>query len=159
MNIGVTIEVIWLDDDLVEVRVAASNGRFAGAADCYCGHDTIPSLAAAARGFPSSSEDRREMEIGTFDPGYAGGGAKLVLRCVDRTGHAVVDVVVRADTRGVAGLAETASFSLPVEPAAIDEFVAALGRMRSVVGAVARLRSATQQGAAADDRPQAGDRG
>lgn len=143
MNTGVTIEVIWLDDDLVEVRIAASNGRFAGATDCYCGHDTIPRLAAAARGFPSSSEDRRDLEIGTFDPAYAGGGAKLVLRCIDRTGHAIVDVVVRADPRGVAGLAETAAFSLPVEPAAIDEFVAALGRMRSVVGAVARLRPAT----------------
>lgn len=83
MNTGIKFEVIWLDEQIVEVRVTASNGRFAGAADCFCAHDEIPSVAAALRGFPASIEDRREMEIGTFDPGCAGGGAKLVFRCVD----------------------------------------------------------------------------
>lgn len=143
MNAGVSIEVIWFDDDVVKLRVAASNGRFAGSADCYCGHDTISRFVSAACGFPSSCEDRRVMEIGTFDPSCAGGGTTLVLRCVDRSGHAVVDVIVRADPRGAAGLAETASFSFPVEPAAIDDFVTALGRMPWVVGAAASLRSAT----------------
>lgn len=151
MNTGIKFEVIWLDEHIVEVRVTASNGRFAGTADCYSAHDGIPRLAAAVRGFPVSNTDRREMEIGTLDPSRAGGGAKLVFRCVDRAGHAVVDVVVRADPRGHEGVAETASFSIPVETAAIDEFVTALSAMRSVVGDLAILRSTIPRGSAADD--------
>ncbi|MEZ5990062.1 MAG: hypothetical protein R3F30_13220 [Planctomycetota bacterium] len=143
MDTGVKFEIIWSDDDLVEVRVHASNGRFAGTVDCYGGHDEIPRIIEAVRGFPTSSEDRRELEIGTFDPDFAGGGARLVLRCADAAGHAVADVTVRADPCGNGWPAETASFSVPVEPAAIDEFVVALGSMSSVVGTIASLRQAT----------------
>lgn len=143
METGIKFEVIWTDDDVVEVRVHASNGRFAGTADCYGGHDAISRLADAVRGFPTSSDDRRELEIGTFDPAFAGGGARLVLRCVDAVGHAVADVTVRADPRGNGWPDQIASFSVPVESAAIDDFVEALGIMPSVVGAVASLRQAT----------------
>ena len=143
LDTGINLKLIWMDDDLIEVRVHASNGRFSATADCYCGLDDIAGLAEAARGFPSSSEDRRELEIGTFDSGFAGGGAKLVLRCVDRAGHAVADVALRADSRMSGRLAETASFSFPVEPAGIDDFVTALGSIPLVVGAVVSLRQAT----------------
>lgn len=151
MNTGIKFEIIWLDEHIVEVRVTASNGRFTGAADCFCAHDGIPSVAAALRGFPSSGADRRELDIGPIDLSHAGNGAKLGFRCVDRSGHAVVDVVLRTDPRITAGDAESASFSIPVEPAAIDEFVTALSAMRSVVGDVAILRSTIQRGSAAND--------
>jgi len=143
LDTGVKFEVIWMDDDRVEVRVHASNGRFAATADCYGGHDAFSRLVAAAGGFPSSNEDRRELEIGTFDPKCAGGGAKLVLRCADAAGHAVADATVRADPEVSGWPAEAASFSIPVEPAAIDDFLVARGRMPLVVGAAASLRQAT----------------
>lgn len=143
MDTGIKFEITWMDEDLIEVRVHASNGRFAATADCYCGPDAIARLAEAARGFPSSSEDRRELEIGTSDSGFAGGGATLVLRCVDRAGHAVAEVAVRSESRMSGWPAETASLSFPVEPAAIDDFVADLGSMPLVVGAVVNLRKAT----------------
>lgn len=140
---GIRLELIWMDDDLIEVRIHATNGRFAATADCYCSHDAIRKLAEAARGFPMSSEDRRELEIGTFESGFAGAGAKLVLRCIDLAGHAVADVAVRANSQKSGCPGETASFSCPIEPAAIDDFVAALGSMPLVVGAVVTLRQAT----------------
>ena len=143
VDAGIKLELIWMDDDVIQVRVHASNGRFAATADCYCGLDGFARLAQAACGFPSSSEDRRELEIGTFDARIAGGGAKLVLRCIDRAGHAVADVTVRADSGMNGSPAETASFAFPVEPAAIDDFVAALRTMPLVVGAVVHLRQAT----------------
>jgi hypothetical protein len=143
LDVGIKLELIWMDDDVIQVRVQASNGRFAATANCYCDPDAFARLAQAARGFLSSSEDRRELEIGTFDARIAGGGANLVLRCVDRAGHAVADVTVRADPGMGGSPAETASFTVPVEPAAIDDFVAALRIMPLVVGAMVHLRQAT----------------
>jgi hypothetical protein len=140
---GISFEVTWLDDDVVEMRVRADNGRFAGTADCYCDHEDLARLAEALRGFPASLGDRREFVVGTFDPDYAGGGAKLVLRCSDMVGHVVADVTLRSDGRSSAGHPETTSLSLPIEPAAIDAFVAGLGRIRLDVGVTAHLRQAT----------------
>ena len=125
------------------VRVRADYGGFAAVADCYCGHDTLAGLATAVRGFPASPMDRREFALGAVDPGYAGGGAMLRLGCADALGHVLVRVVLQ--TGGTEGGAEpdSAAFSFPVDAAAIDEFVAELGRMPMALGAMATLRSAT----------------
>ena len=34
-------ELIWMDDDVIQVRVQASNGRFAATANCYCDPDAF----------------------------------------------------------------------------------------------------------------------
>lgn len=47
---------------------------------------------------------------------------------------------MRTDAPRGGGRSETASFSFPVEPAAVDDFVTALGQMPMVVGATAELR-------------------
>ncbi len=100
-------------------------------------------LAEALRGFPASSDDRRGFELGTFDTRYAGGGAQLRFRCTDAKGHVAVEVRLRTDLRYQGGQPETAEFVVPMEPAAIDDFVTDISRMRVGVGAVARLRQVT----------------
>ena len=50
---------------------------------------------------------------------------------------------MRSPAKTEAGQVESASFLYPIEPAAIDEFVTALGSMKLVFGAVATLRQAT----------------
>jgi hypothetical protein len=144
MDKGISFEVIWMDDDLVEVRVRAGNGRFSGVADCYGGHDVFLRLADVLRSFPSAADDHREAVLGTFDPGYAAGdGARLVLRCADKAGHVVADVTIQAEELSGTGHREGVQLSLPLEPAALDGFIATLGKTPLVVGAAAYLRQAT----------------
>jgi len=138
LNAGISIAVIWLDEHLLEVRIAASNGRFSAEADCYDSHDAIERVAAAVRGFPRSVEDRREVSVGNLDPDQIKGGCRLLLRCVDASGGAVVDVTVLATDQH--DPIETASFEIPIEAAAIDAFASELGRMELVAGSEATLR-------------------
>jgi hypothetical protein len=143
---GIKLEVLWFDDDLIELGVSGSNGRFAGTTELYVGHDPLGKLADAFRGFPASRQDRREMELGTFDPKFkfSGGGARFRLRCMDAAGHVILEVQLRTDPGyDKAGQSQAAEFFIPLEPAAIDDFVAAVGAMKVAVGATARLKQAT----------------
>ena len=63
------LEVIWKDDDMFELRITASNGRYSGITEVY---DTTESLAAFADSlhrFPQNS-DTLLHEAGEVD-GYA----------------------------------------------------------------------------------------
>ena len=140
---GLELEIIYLDVDLVEVRIRCENGRFAGTADCYVGHSFRKDLITAVQGFPTSIEDRRRFELGTLNPAHAGGGVRVRLACVDAAGHAVAHVQIRNTDEARTGSAEeSAEFSFPVEPAAVDEFVKTLGEMPLDIGAAVRLRQA-----------------
>jgi hypothetical protein len=145
MDSGISFEVIWLDESVIEVRVEGTNGRFWGRVDCYAGHDLFSRLAAVVRGFPSSNTDRREFDVGTAGPGYvgikasSGGGVRLVLHCTDSLGHASLEVRMHTAPRPNNVGSETAVLFIPVDAAKVDDFVAALDRVHVAVGAVARL--------------------
>jgi len=117
LDCGIKLEIIWLDNDCIELRVRCGNGRFAATIDCYADREVFSTLAESIRGFPSSSNDRREVELGTFDPNYAGGGARLLLRCADSKGHAVAEVRMRSDPKLSDGRPEMrSSFYLLSQP-------------------------------------------
>jgi hypothetical protein len=139
---GIEIEIHWFDDDVIELLVRASNGRFAGMAELYVSHDELPRLADALRGFPASPCDHRELQLGTFDANHAGGGVRLRFWCKDRAGHALVEVSLRTDGRYHFGRPEMAELVIPVEPYAIDRFVQHLGHLEVTCGASARLQGA-----------------
>ena len=140
METGIQLTVEWLDDNLVGLRIRASNGSFSGVADVVVAADFARHLAETVVGFPRAAADRRSAELGTFDPEYAGGGVRLDFHTIDGAGHAVVDVVLRTDPH--AGSPETAAFVIPLEAARIDEFIAQLGGMSLEPGAGARLVAA-----------------
>jgi hypothetical protein len=141
---GLSFKIIWFDDDVLEVRVSCENGRFSGTADCYIGHSGFTDLAATIKGFPSSNKDRREFELGTFNPGCAGGGVRIQLWCIDASGHVVADIRIRSAPEAHRNSKEeSAELSFRVEPAAIDEFVAALRGIQTVVDASVALQHTT----------------
>lgn len=140
MNPGIELKVMWFDDGIIELLVRGLNANFSGEAECYI--NDLAKIADAFRGFPISANDYRELVIGTFDPVCAGGGARFRLRCTDRSAHAEVECRIRSDPKYTAGKSEMAEFSIPVEPAAIDDFVVALSRMSLAVGSAASLRQA-----------------
>jgi len=136
MIIGMTFQVLWFDDDVMSVRVQASNGLFSGTAELYEGLDLFTGLAAKISGFPTSKADSRDTELGTFNPAVGGGGAKLSLRCTDGLGHGLLSIRLRNDPKRGAG---TAEFKIAVEANAIDAFVQELGAVQLEVGATAGL--------------------
>jgi len=139
---GVRISVIYTDEHLIELRVAASNGTFAGQADVYEDTEAPAEFARALRGFPASQSDTREFELGDLDPANAGGGAGFRFRCVDSVGHSVAEVRLRSDSLWGGGLSDTAVLNIRVEAAAVDAFVEQLAAMPSAVGHAAFLEGA-----------------
>jgi len=139
---GVRISVIYTDEHLIEVRVTASSGTFAGQADVYADADAPAEFARVLRGFPDSHSDTREFEIGDLDPANAGGGAGFWFRCVDSMGHAMAEVRLRSDPLRGGGLSDAAVLHIRVEAAAVDAFVEQLAVMSSAVGQAAFLEGA-----------------
>lgn len=125
MGAGLSVLVVDPDDDYLGIDVRASNGRFAGTARIVAGLTQLGEFAALVAGFPTGPDDRRSFEFGTRDPRYAGGFVSITLRCVDRAGHAEVEVVVEVDEQHHAKASARPSF--PVEAADIDRFAIALG--------------------------------
>ena len=152
MKTGIQLTVDWYDEDVVGLSVAASNGSFSGMALVYAPLDFAKELASTLAGFPTRPGDRRTLELGTFEAGYAGGGARLVFHTLDGAGHPAVEVAVQADVHH--GPPGSATVFIELESARIDDFVLALDHMDLERGATVRLVAA-QQAVEADD-PAAG---
>ena len=142
MKFGVQISIVYTDEHLVELRIVASNGVFAGQAEVYADAGSLIEFAAVLRDFPESQEDSRAFEIGSFDEESAGGGAIFRLFCLDSAGHTSAEVRLRSDPKVKGGVSDTVLLHVPVEAGAIDSFVAQLEQMAAVVGQSALLEAA-----------------
>jgi hypothetical protein len=140
---GIELTVVWSDQDVIKFRVTCSNGYFSGVASIYVGHDELPRLTEALRGFPSHLTDSRNFELGTFGPNYAGGGIRMHFYCRDSVGHAAVDVSLRGDACAAMGEVQSVALRLHIEAAAIDSFIEQLKALDpNEIGATARLEMA-----------------
>ena len=143
MKSGIEFEIVWFDQDVVELRVNSSNGRFSGQAKLYLGRGRLSETADRLQGFPSNSTDSRDFELGTFNPNHAGGGVQMHFYCLDMAGHAAVDVKLRSDACKTVGEVGSVALRIPVEAAAIDSFAVQIRAMdEEQIGAAAHLESA-----------------
>ena len=128
---GLTFSVEKDNDDTVGVEICAWNDRYTGSAFLWATDTQLSEFAACIAGFPARAGDQRSFHFGSRDPGRVRGYCGLHFRTTDSAGHPVVDVVVEDgryanyDSRCGTGPAK-AEFSIPVEAADIDRFVAAL---------------------------------
>src|SRR5262245_47677977 len=129
MTPGIDLSIVFADEHLLELRVWASNGRFAGQADLYTPLDAPADLAAVLRAFPSSTTDRRDFELGTREDRSR---VQLRFSCSDSLGHVVAEVDLCSSPLGGTG-PESARFRVQVEPAGIDAFVRELREMARTV--------------------------
>lgn len=83
-----SIELLWEDVDVEELWITASNGEYCGSAKVYVAQGDIAALAETIRGFPKTVSQVEVFEGGNDN----GPRAKLVFRCLDQWGHAVVRV-------------------------------------------------------------------
>jgi len=141
MKSGIEFSIRYVDNELLELEIRASNGAFAGYAELYENKDGIRDFIDSLRGFPSRSTDpSREFALGTFDPQFAGGGLKLRFYGVDRLGHIAVEVQIRtSDIVGRTIGSDSATFQVPTEPALLDRFIRELEKWGPNVGDVATL--------------------
>jgi hypothetical protein len=137
--LGLEIAVLSSDLDVVELRVAAWNGAFAGLLRLYVGHGYLDELADQIAGFPTGLGDERSFALTD--------AIQLRFRCVDAVGHAAVDVSIRDEPRSSppAGtqappITQTVFLTLRTEAAAIDEFVRELRIAERRRDGAARLR-------------------
>jgi len=141
---GISLEVIWFDEveDLLEVVFKCTNGYFSGYAEMYVTSYELSKLAKALSGFPPRPDDFRDFELGTLNPKHADGGARMHFYCSDAAGHAVVDVKLRGSACNGVGEIESVALRMPIQAAAVDNFVQQLMAIGKTVGASAFLQQA-----------------
>jgi hypothetical protein len=109
----------------------------------YVASESLSKLAKTLSGFPSSPDDFRDFELGTFNPDHADGGARMHFFCKDAVGHSVVEVKLRGNACKGPGEMESVALRIPIQAAAVDDFVRQLQALRKTIGASAFLRQAT----------------
>jgi hypothetical protein len=137
---GFTFEIVWADEDILEVRLQAASEAFSGLIHCYAGLGEAARLAERLAGFPRDLVDMRNYELGADSPTMLVAGASIKLKCADSSGHVSVAVDLWAKNDG--GERENVCVSFRTVPAEIDVFVADLRGMGNQAGAVAQLREA-----------------
>jgi len=131
-----------VDPDYVRLDVTAADGQFAGYTEIFGGLSTIADLASHLDGFPRSADDRREIRLGSLSPTAAGGWVRLLCRCIDRAGHAVIEIELTNKYTADRSAPRTAQVHLRVDPPAIDDFVRALRAWDGALGSEVTLRGA-----------------
>lgn len=139
MENGINFAVIWFDQDMIELVVTCSNGRFSGVAEIYLGHKELSEFAHSLQGFPCGVSDARQFELGTFNPNHADGGIKMKFCSPASSGRAVVEVRLRGDACEALGEPESVALRVPIEPAGVDSFVQQLAGIEPRIGASAFL--------------------
>ncbi len=138
---GFELEIVWADDDILELRLSATGNGFSGSTYCYASLDEPTRLARLLAGFPLSREDVREYSFGEDASGSLPGGAFLRLCCADGSGHLTALVKIWSKAEGGEGQSAVVTFrTLPGE---VDRFVDDLAGMGNHVGALVQLRDAT----------------
>src|SRR6266702_2695213 len=123
---GLQIGFLWNDYAVVEVSIHASNGDFGGMAKAYISRSGLAEAASILEGFPRQTSDTRELELGSVNPKFAGGGISMKFSCRDSAGHAIVELrIVSNDSSSPwwDAPAQSVHMFANVEAAAIDDFV------------------------------------
>ena len=132
------LEIIWFDDDMLELRVCASNGRFSGQATFYAALDEPARFAAKIEGFPLSASDSRDYKLGG-GKFVECGSATARLACKDGCGHLLVEITICMPSGDENSAVESSTLLVEALPAEIDSFVEQLRLMRVEVGQIAVL--------------------
>ena len=112
--------VVWKDDDMFELKVTASNGRYSGTTEVYDTSDTLAKFATSLKGYPTDNT------ILFHEAGEKNNYAYFSMRfyCIDNAGHVGVQINlednVATEYRGEEK--NKLTLEILVEPNAIDNF-------------------------------------
>lgn len=139
---GLTLEVIWYDEDMLELRLTASNNNFSVQTSFYAALDAPKEVATQIAGLPSKLGEVREVKLGGQNlPGH--GDLTVSFTSEGNLGHLLVTLSASAVPLEAIRPIEMTTFSLSATPSDIDTFARALQNMECHVGSHATLRAAT----------------
>lgn len=114
------LKVIWKDDDMFELKVTTSNGRYFGTTEVYDTSDTLTKFATSLFRYPTDNSILLH-EAGEKDS-YAYFSMKFY--CIDNAGHIGVQVSLEDNVATEYRQEEKNKVTLEIliEPNAIDDF-------------------------------------
>ena len=131
------LQVVWKDDDMFELKVTASNGRYFGITEVYDTTESLLNFAYLLIDFPN---DNREIihETG-FKDGYA--YFSMNFYCIDNSGHIGVEIYLEDNVATEFRHEEKNKLKLEiiVEPSAIDNFQKELSQLATTQKGIAIL--------------------
>ena len=142
MDPKLSIELIWEDVDLEELWITATNGEYCGSTRVYFVQGDVTALAETIHGFPKAVD---QVEI--FEGGQDNGPrAKLVFRCLDRVGHAVVRVSLAdlAYVNAQLPIMNDVNLEMRFEASALDQFCKELEEVGKRTRTLAILHGCTE---------------
>ena len=124
------LKIIWKDDDMFEMQVTASNGRFIGTTEVYDQSKPLYDFANSLIGFPRTSDSVFLHEAGEKDS-YAYFAMKFYT--IDNVGHLGVQVTLESNVSTKYRTEEKDKLTLEIltEPSLLDNFVKSLMTLAS----------------------------
>jgi hypothetical protein len=140
--VGISVKVIWFDEDLVEILFRCSNDFLSGEANIYLEHNALADFANRLNGFPANVGDSRDITLGAQSSAEAKGGVQLHFSVLDSVGHSALDVKLRRDDCKAYGEIESVALRIPIDAAGVDSFVKQLRIVADSKEGDAHLQSA-----------------
>jgi len=131
MKPSISFTKIWLDDDMVELKIQVSNGDSVFVNEVYVGHQQLADTVADLNRFRSHVHGGiYDMAFGSFGPEYAHGAFHARLHFQER-GILFMTVKSQSDFSdfGRKNVASEATLYLRTEPALLDNFIGELRQM------------------------------
>jgi hypothetical protein len=127
LNSFLKLKVVWKDDDMFELEVAASNGKFSGTTKVYDVSNLLYDFANSLAGFPKTHDSTLVYEAGEKD-GYAYFAMKFYT--IDNIGHLGVQITLESDVSTNRIEAKNKlTLEILTEPGLVDSFVKSLSTM------------------------------
>jgi hypothetical protein len=139
MKKGISFHVEWWDNDAVLFHVRACNAAFSGETSLYLAHNELAELAETLSSLPRNATDHRAVELGAFSSSHAGGGIVMNFSCLDAVAHAAVDMKLRTQDCSAFGELQSVALRIPIEAAAVDNFVNQLRQVKIASGETINL--------------------
>src|SRR6187431_399338 len=119
------LKIIWKDDDMFELEVTASNGRFLGTTEVNDQSKPLYDFANSLLGFPRTSDSVLLHETGEKDS-YAYFAMRFYT--IDNVGHLGVQVTLESNVPTKYRTEEKDKMTLEIqtEPSLLDNFIKSL---------------------------------
>ncbi|MBO9203058.1 MULTISPECIES: hypothetical protein [Niastella] len=131
------LQIVWKDEDMFELKVTASNGRYFGTTEVYDTTESLFSFAQTLIGFP---KDNNKL---FHDAGNKNGYAYFSMNfyCIDNAGHIGVEINLEDTVATEFRHQEKNKLKLEiiVEPNAIDNFQRELSQLATTQKGTANL--------------------
>lgn len=107
------LEIIWEDDDLIELRVIANNGSFSGTTEVYSTAESINNLSEQLENYLPDNDPV------TFSAGHGDYKCSIAIKYLDPSGKIIINVLLEAES---IVQKNSAILSLITYPANLDNF-------------------------------------